>query len=126
LKNTSVNFACGTYCKGYAYNLGAVELPYTSIFVATGSFNVFQCFSMFERDSTDTSAEKCPLVLMGGRAEGLARADPEARTPIGASGIWLVNTPLVHQYQAPELKQELFSTSSSSQNEHCRRNIFDL
>ena len=31
-------------------------------------------------------AEKFPLVLMGGRAEGLACADPGARTPIGASG----------------------------------------
>jgi hypothetical protein len=30
---------------------------------------------------------KFPLVLMGGRAEGLACADPGARTPIGASGI---------------------------------------
>ena len=32
-------------------------------------------------------AEKFPLVSMGGRAEGLACADPGARTPIGASGI---------------------------------------
>ena len=31
-------------------------------------------------------AEKFPLVSMGGRAEGLASADPGARTPIGASG----------------------------------------
>ena len=31
-------------------------------------------------------AEKFPLVLMGGRAEGLACADLGARTPIGASG----------------------------------------
>ena len=30
--------------------------------------------------------EKCPLVSMGGRAEGQACADPGARTPIGASG----------------------------------------
>ena len=29
---------------------------------------------------------KFPLVSMGGRAEGLACADPGARTPIGASG----------------------------------------
>ena len=27
-----------------------------------------------------------PLVLIGGRAEGLACADPGARTPIGMSG----------------------------------------
>ena len=31
-------------------------------------------------------AGKFPLVSMGGRAEGLACADPGARTPIGASG----------------------------------------
>ena len=41
---------------------------------------------MFEGDSADTGAEKFPLVSMGGRAEGLACADPGARTPIGASG----------------------------------------
>ena len=41
---------------------------------------------MFEGDSADTCAGKFPLVSMGGRAEGLACADPEARTPIGASG----------------------------------------
>jgi hypothetical protein len=29
---------------------------------------------------------KFPLVPMGGQAEGLACADPGARTPIGASG----------------------------------------
>ena len=31
---------------------------------------------------------KLPLVSMGGRAEGLACADPGARTPIGVSGIF--------------------------------------
>ena len=41
---------------------------------------------MFEGDSADTCAGKYPLVSMGGRAEGLACADPGARTPIGASG----------------------------------------
>ena len=41
---------------------------------------------MFEGDSADTGAGKFPLVSMGGRAEGLACADPGARTPIGASG----------------------------------------
>ena len=40
---------------------------------------------MFEGDSADTSAKKLLLVSMGGRAEGLACADPGARTPIGAS-----------------------------------------
>ena len=42
---------------------------------------------MFEGDSADMCAAKFPLVSMGGRAEGLACADPGARTPIGASGI---------------------------------------
>ena len=40
----------------------------------------------FESDSADTCAGKFPLVSMGGRAEGLACADPGARTPIGAGG----------------------------------------
>ena len=42
---------------------------------------------MFEGDSADTCAEICLLMSMGCRAEGLACADPEARTPIGGSGI---------------------------------------
>ena len=41
---------------------------------------------MFEGDSPDMCAGKFPLASMGGRAEGLACADPGARTPIGASG----------------------------------------
>ena len=41
---------------------------------------------MFEGNSVDTCGVKFPLVPMGGRAEGLAWADPGARTPIGASG----------------------------------------
>ena len=41
---------------------------------------------MFEGDSADTCAGKFPLVSMGGRAEGLACADPGARTPISTSG----------------------------------------
>ena len=35
---------------------------------------------MFEGDSADMFAGKIPLVSMGGRAEGLACADPGART----------------------------------------------
>ena len=38
---------------------------------------------MFEGDSADTYAGKFLLMLMGGGAEGLACADPGARTPIG-------------------------------------------
>ena len=41
---------------------------------------------MFEGDSADTCAGKFPLTSIWGRAEGLACADPGARTPIGASG----------------------------------------
>ena len=41
---------------------------------------------MFEGDSAEMCAGKFPLVSMGDRAEGLACADPGARTPIGASG----------------------------------------
>ena len=44
---------------------------------------------MFEGDSADMCAGKFPLVSMEGRAEGLACADPGARTPIGASGNFL-------------------------------------
>jgi hypothetical protein len=49
----------------------------------------FQCFSMFEGDSADMCAGKFLLVLIGGQAEGLACADPEARTTIGTSRILL-------------------------------------
>ena len=45
---------------------------------------------MFEGDSADMCAGKFPLVSMGGRAERLACADPGARTPIGASGIYIM------------------------------------
>ena len=41
---------------------------------------------IIEADSADTSTEKFALLSMGVRAEGLACADPGARTPIGASG----------------------------------------
>ena len=44
---------------------------------------------MFEGDSADMRAGNFPLVSKGGRAEGLMCADPGARTPIGASGIFL-------------------------------------
>ena len=47
---------------------------------------------MFEGDSADKCAGKFLLVSMGGRAEGLACADPGARTPIGVSGIYTENT----------------------------------
>ena len=40
---------------------------------------------MFEGDSADTCAGKFPLMSIGGRAEGLACAEPGARTPIDAS-----------------------------------------
>ena len=43
---------------------------------------------MFEGDSADSCAGKFSLVSMGGRADGLACADPGVRTPIGMSGNW--------------------------------------
>jgi hypothetical protein len=55
---------------------------------------------MFEGDSADTCAETFPLVSMGGQAEGLACADPGARTPIGASGI-LNNKMAPHHMLSP-------------------------
>ena len=45
---------------------------------------------MFEGDSADTCAGKFPLVSMGGRAEGLACADPGARTPSAQAEILLL------------------------------------
>jgi hypothetical protein len=53
---------------------------------------------MFEGDSADTGAGKFPLVSMGGRAEGLACADPGARTLIGASGIWIRSNQWLMRY----------------------------
>ena len=41
---------------------------------------------IFEGDSADTCAGKLTLMSMGSQAEGLACADPGARTPIGVSG----------------------------------------
>ena len=41
---------------------------------------------MFEVDSAHMCVGKFPLVSMGGRVEGLASADPGARTPLGVSG----------------------------------------
>ena len=40
---------------------------------------------IFEGDSADTCAGKFPLMLMGGRAEGLLCADSRAGTPIDVS-----------------------------------------
>ena len=45
---------------------------------------------MFEGDSADMCAGKFLLMAMGGRAEGLVCADPEARTPIGVIGNILI------------------------------------
>ena len=41
---------------------------------------------MFEGDSADMCIGQFPLMLMGGRAEGLGCADLGTRTPIGMSG----------------------------------------
>ena len=52
---------------------------------------------MFEGDSADTCSEKFPLMLMGGRAEGPACADPGARTPMGT-------TAFIHLFLLPLFK----------------------
>ena len=44
---------------------------------------------MFEGDSANMCAGKFLLVSIGGRAEGLACADPGAMTPIGVRGNYL-------------------------------------
>ena len=44
---------------------------------------------MFEGDSADMCADEFLLKPMGGRVEGLACADPGARTHIGMSGSFL-------------------------------------
>ena len=41
---------------------------------------------MFEGDSADMCAGKFPDMLMEGRVESLACADPGARTPISVNG----------------------------------------
>jgi hypothetical protein len=48
---------------------------------------------MFEGDVP--GARKCPLVSMGGRAEGLACADQGARTPVSASGNFIIVLSLI-------------------------------
>ena len=47
---------------------------------------------MFEGYSAKTGAGKFPLVLMVGRAEGLACVDPGDRTPIGARGNFFLSS----------------------------------
>ena len=42
---------------------------------------------MFVGDSADMSARKCPLESMGGRAEGLACADPGGEPPLALADI---------------------------------------
>ena len=49
---------------------------------------------MFEGDSADKCGGKFTYMSMGGRAEGLAFADPGARTPIGVSGHFSLVFPL--------------------------------
>ena len=57
---------------------------------------------MFEGDYADTYAGKFTLVSMGGRAEGLACADPVARTPIDASGNY------IHTHDTCPMQHSLF------------------
>ena len=60
---------------------------------------------IFEGDSADMCAGKFPLVSIRGRAEGLACADPGARTPIGASGNfdWLHKLKTIFPFWLPNV-----------------------
>ena len=58
---------------------------------------------MFLGDSAEMCGGKFPLVSLGGRAEGLACADPGARTPIGMSRNFLF-----HQF-IPFYEKMIFS-----------------
>ena len=57
-------------------------------------------WEMFEGDSEDMCAVKFPLVSMGDWAEGLACADPGARTRIGASGNFKLALE-IHKFSIP-------------------------
>ena len=67
-------------------------------------------------------AEKFLLVSMGGRAEGLASADPGARTPIGASVFFVFFTAsityLVNSGDAFYLKP-CFIKDNVERNQYC-------
>ena len=69
---------------------------------------------MFEGDSADTCARTFPLVLMGGRAEGLACADPVARTPIGVSGILFIMFDVVQKHHYPNHCQSVANVREHS------------
>jgi hypothetical protein len=57
----------------------------------------------FEGDSADMCGGKFLLVSMGGQAEGLACADPGARTPISAGGNFIF---LLLDFLVPLLKSQ--------------------
>ena len=57
---------------------------------------------MFEDDSANTCTRKFLLMSMGGRADGLACADPGALTPIGVSVNWYYFLTLVPVVKIPE------------------------
>ena len=59
-------------------------------------------------------AEKFRLVLMGGRAEGLACADPRARTPIGATGNYFNKFKLLSSLCANSIAVLLFNSKNVS------------
>ena len=67
-----------------------------------------QLGEMFEGDSTltDTCAGKFPLMLMEGRAEGLAFADLGASTPLGVYGnfhLFLLQKPHIPPFLVRQL-----------------------
>ena len=51
----------------------------------------------FEGDSADMCAGKCPLVSMGGRANGQACADGERGPPLARKELYTVSVWLMHK-----------------------------
>ena len=80
---------CPSVCRSVALNNNGLSEVFQKLSQGSETLDMTSegLGQMFEGDSADTGAGKFPLVSMGDRAEGLACADPGARTPIGASGI---------------------------------------
>ena len=73
------------------------------------------------QDSQDMCAKKYPLVSMGGRVEGQVWADPGARTPIGASGNFILSQDyqllvilIISRFPTDEISSLILSISCES------------
>ena len=69
---------------------------------------------MFKCDSADIGAGKFPLMSIGGRAEGLAGADPGVMTPIGVSGNYIRRSRTIGHYVGLAAGQCMHSSWSNS------------